>query len=285
MLLGWFDSSQATKVGVTLADQFATDSEPLPTARSQKKINRTPGLDPVKSLLKRAELQARSLPLNFYKKAKLANAFKWRLMERGVEPAVAADVTQTLVMHLSMSRVTSVPVGLSPSSASDLKCLPGLFAKAEHHVAEEAYERPAALYRQVLERDPRNADGLNNLGAVLGRLGRFREAEPYLRQALATGPRSANANINLGSMLRPMGRLAESEKFLRTGVRLAPDDAEGRFSLAHTLMSLVRLDEARQHLERVLKLNPRHEGAQLARVNLPHWMVVSRRPKVSTSRF
>ena len=61
-----------------------------------------------------------------------------------------------------------------------------------------------------------------------------------------------------------MGRLAESEKFLRTGVRLAPNDAEGRFSLAHTLMSLVQLERRGQHLERVLKLNPRHEGAQLA---------------------
>ncbi len=61
----------------------------------------------VRELLERADRQVRTLQLNFYKKVKFANSFKWRLIENGVEPAVADEVTQALVLHLSQNQVSA----------------------------------------------------------------------------------------------------------------------------------------------------------------------------------
>ncbi len=36
--------------------------------------------------MRRADREVRTLRLNFYKKARFANSFKWRLIENGVEP-------------------------------------------------------------------------------------------------------------------------------------------------------------------------------------------------------
>ena len=38
----------------------------------------------MEQLLQRADSEVRPLQLNFYKKAKFANSFKWRLIENGV---------------------------------------------------------------------------------------------------------------------------------------------------------------------------------------------------------
>ena len=50
----------------------------------------------MQALLQRADSEVRTLRLNFYKKAKFANSFKWRLIENGVEPSIANEVTQVV---------------------------------------------------------------------------------------------------------------------------------------------------------------------------------------------
>ncbi len=55
-------------------------------------------------LLRRADSEVRPLKLNFYKKAKFANSFKWRLIENGIARETADHVTQSLVLHLSQSQ-------------------------------------------------------------------------------------------------------------------------------------------------------------------------------------
>ena len=56
-------------------------------------------------LLRRADSEVRPLQLNFYKKAKFANSFKWRLIENGVARKTADEVTQALVVHLSKNQI------------------------------------------------------------------------------------------------------------------------------------------------------------------------------------
>ena len=55
----------------------------------------------MKELLRRVDSEVRPLQLNFYKKAKFANSFKWRLIENGVARGTADELTQSLVLHLS----------------------------------------------------------------------------------------------------------------------------------------------------------------------------------------
>ena len=54
----------------------------------------------LQGILDRLNREIRVLRFNFYKWVKFANSFKWRLMENGVEKAVAGQVTHSLLLRL-----------------------------------------------------------------------------------------------------------------------------------------------------------------------------------------
>ena len=68
--------------------------------------------------MRRGKREVHELRLNFYQRAKLANAFKWRLIENGVERKVADEVTQSLVVDLSANRGT---VPEAPATVTSVK--------------------------------------------------------------------------------------------------------------------------------------------------------------------
>lgn len=100
MPLGWFDSREAVAAGSSLAEQFLSSAEAAERRRIKPKRDR-PVVDPMRRLLHSIERDIRPLRLNFYKRAKLANAFKWRLLEGGVATEAADEVTRSLVTQLS----------------------------------------------------------------------------------------------------------------------------------------------------------------------------------------
>src|SRR5947207_703541 len=83
MLLKWFNAREATEVGTALADDFAFASRPSGTRR--QKTRSGPQGHELQKLLMRVDREAGPLKLNLIKRAALANSFKWRLLEKGVE--------------------------------------------------------------------------------------------------------------------------------------------------------------------------------------------------------
>src|SRR5580698_6690748 len=99
-MLKWFNAREAADVGIALADDFAPHAAlRLPTRNA--KDEKTGGLSALQELLQRADREVRPLELNFYQRARFANAFKWRLIENGVKREAADDVTQSPIVHLS----------------------------------------------------------------------------------------------------------------------------------------------------------------------------------------
>lgn len=96
-MIEWFNSRNALERGVALADKLtsAVRADKPDAVLNPKRLDHIVGL---------AGAQTLGLTLNFYKRAKLANAFKWRLIENGVGRKVADEVTQALVMNMAMSR-------------------------------------------------------------------------------------------------------------------------------------------------------------------------------------
>ncbi len=79
-MLKWFDAREATEVGTALANDFLRQVEP---AGARKK---GAAADPQKALqrfLQSADRVTKSLRLNVFQRAQLANSFKWRLIESG----------------------------------------------------------------------------------------------------------------------------------------------------------------------------------------------------------
>ena len=78
MILQWFDARQASEAGAALADKLTPCAARIDNAETA----RTEGT--LQALIKKAGSEVHGLGLNFYQRAKLANAFKWRLIENGI---------------------------------------------------------------------------------------------------------------------------------------------------------------------------------------------------------
>ncbi len=261
MILEYFNAREATKIGVSLADNFASSKTLSGSASGQKK---TAQPDALQEILARADREVRKLELNFYKKAKFANSFKWRLIENGIARETADAVTQALVLHLSQNGAASLQTDESDvamparSSSAQRK---HLLIEGNKAFARGAYPEAAGFYRELLNHDPRNAEAANNLGAALLKLGHLNDAETYLRKAIEISPNFAEAHCNLGVVLRGKGETAESEIWLRQALKLKPNYVDARIHHGVSLLALGRLAEARARFGKVLKTEPRHADA------------------------
>ena len=266
-MIAWFNGREAAQIGSALADEFAPRTESGVTQGSAQ--NGAAGSR--EQLLRRADSEVRPLQLNFYKKAKFANSFKWRLIENGVAREIADELTQTLVVHLSRNLVPG-PNQISkdaPANPPDKPKAQQLFHRGNKLLAEGAHAEAAALYEQAVEFDSSNAEAHNNLGSALCYLARYDEAEQYFRQSIAIKPNYPVPYANLGNLQRIRGQLVGAEASLRHALKLLPKYTDARINLGLTLMFLGRLRDARACYAKVLKSAPRnvhalHGMAQIA---------------------
>ena len=95
MLLKWLNAREATDVGTALADDYVLQSEPGSAGSPRKGGNPHGPRQEVQRFLNKflqgVDRDARPLKLNLFQRAKLANSFKWRLLEKGIEAQVAGD--------------------------------------------------------------------------------------------------------------------------------------------------------------------------------------------------
>src|SRR5580704_14677982 len=153
MVFKYFNASEAAEIGVSLADQYASG---ISAVRSEKKFQKGPG-SRIQEILARADRDVRPLQLNFYKKAKFANSFKWRLLDKGVEPSVADEVTQSLILHLAQHSLDSGSERGEGANSSKIAGNPNdLLSRASNAQAEGKYEEAVTLYREFIGLAPRH---------------------------------------------------------------------------------------------------------------------------------
>jgi hypothetical protein len=105
----------AADAGVSLADQFiAVAPASKAEGRQTQSLDRERG-KALHVLLTGVDRDARPLQLGFFRRAKLGNAFKWRLLEHGVDPALADELTR-LVLRRRSSVKPGVGWRLDPRS-------------------------------------------------------------------------------------------------------------------------------------------------------------------------
>lgn len=257
------ESSKGTvaQVGALLAEQFvSTASRPAAGARDEAPDRSVQ----LKSFLAQVDREAVTLQLGLFRRIKLANSFKSRLLDNGVEPALAHELTKILLSRLSTRATASAPVEstftkLAP--LAELNDVQSLMAHAAACGTRGAHGEAADVYRKVLDLKPGHLLAINNLGVALYKLGHFSEALTQFRQAAGAQSSYADAQFNLGTVLRNMGQVFESEKPLRRAIKLNPNHLEARVSLGLTLVMMGRLPDARECFETVLKVAPRNAGA------------------------
>ncbi len=294
MMFKWLDGREAAHVGEELADQFAPAPSRAGGSVRDEKIAAKRQKSALEELLLRADRDVRSLELNFYKKARLANSFKWRLIENGVEPDEANAVTQSLILHLAQDEAGAAAQTSAPGNrAGDAD---PLLARAHAAFAAADWARAAEFYAEFVAQHPDRSDALNSLGVALCNLGRYQEAEqryreaidvnpeyaealsnlaglrqgspqeaePLLRRVLKINPKFPGARAMLGLMLASAGRDHEAKTALRKALKISPKDANALLGLSQIARSDGQFDEAESLLRRALQLNPKLPAAWAA---------------------
>jgi tetratricopeptide (TPR) repeat protein len=117
-----------------------------------------------------------------------------------------------------------------------------------------------ALYRQVIEADPRHAQAWYLLGAACHTLGKTVEAADCVRRSLQERPDHADAQNLLGVILAQQGHFAEAAHCFRQALELRPDlpGAARNLELAHA--QLDRLSGGMASMERAVRQRPADAG-------------------------
>jgi predicted O-linked N-acetylglucosamine transferase (SPINDLY family) len=135
-----------------------------------------------------------------------------------------------------------------------------------HHQAGR-FPDAEATYRQILARDPNDAEALHLLGMLAKQAGQFETAIQLLRQAIRLKPSHAAAHNNLGNTLKAFRQYEEAIAEYREAIRLRPDLADAFINLGNALMALEKNDEAIAAYRRSIQLAP---GVAEVHSNLGH---------------
>jgi tetratricopeptide (TPR) repeat protein len=265
-MLSWFKLRDVGEAGAALADQCP---RPPSSGASGKQRGRAHD-EALRNFFLRAIRDPRIAGLNFIKRAWLANSFKWRLLEKGVDAETANEWTQTLVLEIS-SRSTKPVVREEPASAQASQITQAtqpavgkarnLSALADEAYARGAYGEAVAYFQELVTLKPRDVGALNNLGGALIKLGRYGEAEDCLRKAIRRRSDFPEAHGNLGIVYLDGGHYYEAEQSLRRAVKSKPAEPVYRCNLGLALTKLGKLPEAKAELEKVLRVAPRNAAA------------------------
>jgi predicted TPR repeat methyltransferase len=129
-------------------------------------------------------------------------------------------------------------------------------AQAWQHHQSGNTAQAEALYRQVLDLDPRHVEALYLLGALCQLLGRTAESIAFYQQCLKVKPDYAQVHNNLGVIHAAQGRLDEALACYREALRHRPDVAEMHTNLGHVFTKLGRRQEAAAAYAEARRLNP-----------------------------
>ncbi len=96
-MLRWLKAGDAQAFGESLANVFS-ERVPIESRLSEKKFAAK-----TKAVLRTMEIQIAqyrsSHSTNFYQKAKLGNAFKWSLRDKGYENTYVDEMTEWVILH------------------------------------------------------------------------------------------------------------------------------------------------------------------------------------------
>ena len=116
--------------------------------------------------------------------------------------------------------------------------------------------RAGALFEQVLERQPGNADALQFLGLCCFQSGDAERARELIERAIVEKPRVGPYHDNLAKVLEHQGELDEALDAYRKANELEPGVADRQFNMGVVLQRIGRLKDAQHHLERAIDINP-----------------------------
>jgi len=125
-----------------------------------------------------------------------------------------------------------------------------------------AFDDAERVYREILARDPDDAEALARLGMLYADRGALPAAIECLRRSLARRPDDAEAWLRLADTYRVQGPLDAALAASERALALAPRSGPVHLVKGNVLAALGRLDEAATSLREAVRLTPRSARAQ-----------------------
>jgi tetratricopeptide (TPR) repeat protein len=144
---------------------------------------------------------------------------------------------------------------------STLKVQDAMVLALERHKAGKLAEAEA-IYRRVLQLEPRHPDALNLLGLLMGDSGRLELAVELLTAAISSNPTVAQFHANLGEMNRRTGRMPEAAQSLQRALEIDPRLVDIYNTLGVVLKSLGKSREAISAFSQAVQRAPHFAEAQ-----------------------
>lgn len=98
MAFDWFNATEAHAFGESLAELILKKMPPA--SESSKSLSPKKKEELLSNLFSQAERFRANHKLNIYKKAKLGNAFKWKMRDLGYDEAFTNELTHQLMARL-----------------------------------------------------------------------------------------------------------------------------------------------------------------------------------------
>ena len=136
-----------------------------------------------------------------------------------------------------------------------------LVEQANAAQADKRFSEAEAIWRQVIQRDPKNAEAQRKLCDVLDDQNKISEAVVACRQAVELNPTKAQNHFLLGYVLKKQNKLNEAVTAYRTAIKLNPQYATAYNNLGIALYAQNQLDEAVTAYRTAIKLNPQYAPA------------------------
>ena len=140
-------------------------------------------------------------------------------------------------------------VALESSSLSNLQKAIALHQQGQLVQAE-------ALYLQLLQMEPRNADAIHLLGVIAYQSRKFQIAVDLIGHAIEINPDVASYYSNRGNALQELNQFDAALASYDKAIELKPDYAEGYYNQGNTLQVLKQFEAAIVSYEKAIKLKP-----------------------------
>jgi tetratricopeptide (TPR) repeat protein len=114
-----------------------------------------------------------------------------------------------------------------------------------------------ALYRQILQVDPQNAEALHLLGLIAHQVGQHEAAVDLIGRAVGLNGRVAHYHNNLGAALLALGRLDQALASLQVALSLDPNYPEAHCNAGNVFRAQGHPESAAACYTRALAINPR----------------------------
>jgi len=114
----------------------------------------------------------------------------------------------------------------------------------------------AALYREVLAREPSHFGSLHLLGVIAGQCSRYAEAVALIEQAIRVDPNVAAAHANIGNAQLALGFFDKAVTSYQRALALQPAHRQALMGQGKALWSLGQLTDALASYDAALEIEP-----------------------------